>query len=275
MDATFIITVYVVFDTLQHTVLGPLKYKPKMTPAEIMTVAVVAARYFQNNLERALLVLRDTGYIPPRRCLSVSRFNRQLHRQAEVLDFCLETLMTVARDGDAFIIDSIPAPVCKRARARRCRKVRGALYCGYCAAKKEKFFGWRVHLVCTPEGLPVAFTMLPGALHDLTPLYELTVELPAGACLYGDKAFNSRPDEAALALDGLRVIPIRKKNMQPHQWLDDLHLQEYRHGIETVNSQLESMGVQRLRARTNVGFELKVHSSLLALYHTQLIASTN
>lgn len=275
MDATFIITVFVVFDTMMQTVFPARKYQPKMTPAEIMTVAVVAARYFNNNLERALLLMRDTGYIPAARCLSVSRFNRQLHRQADALDFCLQTLMTVACEGEAFILDSLPAPVCKRARARRCRKVRGRLSCGYCAAKREKFFGWRGHLICTPEGLPVALTLLPAALHDLTPLYELTVALPAGASLYGDKAFNSRPDEAALALDGLRLIPIRKKNMQPHHWLDDLHLQEYRHGIETVNSQLESMGLERLRARTNAGFVLKVHSSLLALYHTQLLATTN
>jgi len=183
--------------------------------------------------------------------------------------------MTVACEGEAFILDSLPAPVCKRARARRCRKVRGRLSCGYCAAKHEQFFGWRVHVICTPAGRPVAFTLLPAALHDLTPLYELTVELPEGACLYGDKALNSGPDEAALALEGLRVIPIRKKNMRPPAWLDELHLRQYRHGIETVNSQLESMGLERLRARTNAGFVLKVHSSLLALYHTQLIATTN
>ena len=83
MDATFLIPVFVVFDTMMHTVFEPRKYHLKMTPAELMTVAVVAARYFQNNLERALLVLRDTGDIPARRCLSVSRFNRQLHRQAD------------------------------------------------------------------------------------------------------------------------------------------------------------------------------------------------
>jgi hypothetical protein len=35
--------------------------------------------------------------------------------------------------------------------------------------------------------------------------------------------------------------------------------------IETAHSQLESMGVQRLRARTRTGFWLKVVLSLLAL----------
>ena len=275
MDATFITTVYVVCDTLQHSVLEPVKYKPKMSPAEVITVAIVAARHFGNNLECALLVMAETGYIPKHRALSVSRFNRQLHKQADFLAFCLQTLMELSIEGDAFIIDSIPAPVCKRVRARRCRKVRGAIYCGYCAAKKEKFFGFRLHLICSPEGLPCAFTMLPAALHDLTPIYELTVDLPDGACVYGDKAFNSGDDEAVLALDGLRLIPVRRKNMTPNHWVDDMNLAYYRHGIETANSQLESMGIQRLRARTNTGFEIKVHCSLMALYHTQAIAMEN
>ena len=47
--------------------------------------------------------------------------------------------------------------------------------------------------------------------------------------------------------------------------MDELELREYWHTIEMVNSQLEKMGVQRLRARTNVGFELKVYASLIAL----------
>lgn len=275
MNAWFIVTVVVVFDEMSGTFLGPVKYKPQLSPAEIMTVAVVAARYFNGNLERALMMLRDTGYIPRQRCLSISRFNRQLHRYADFFGFCLETLMEIGRSGEAFILDSEPVPVCKRARARRCRKVRGRLYCGYCAAKQEKFFGWRLHLVCTPDGLPASFTLLPGALHDLTPIYELTHQFPDGACCYGDKAFNSEPDETALTEYGVRLIPIRKKNMEPHQWIDEYNLRQFRKGIETVNSQLESMGIQRLRARTNEGFEIKVHSCLLALYHTQLLASSN
>jgi len=38
-----------------------------------------------------------------------------------------------------------------------------------------------VHLVCTTDGLPVAFILLPGGLHDLTPIHELTVNLPKRA----------------------------------------------------------------------------------------------
>jgi hypothetical protein len=274
MNDHFIVSVYVTVDTICCQFVPPAKYKPKMTVAEIVLVAIVAARYFNNNLERALIIMSQTGYIPAQRRLSVSRYNRQLHRYLDAFELCLAVLMEVSREGEAFILDSMPVPTCKRVRARRCRKVQGRLFCGWCEAKKEKFFGWRLHLVCDPNGLPVQFVMLPASLHDLTPIYELSVELPEGSALYGDKAFNDAPAEGLLLGDGLRLIPIRRKNMkQQHTWADEFDLRRYRKGVETVNSQLESMGINRLRARTNDGFFIKVQASLLALWHTQALAN--
>jgi hypothetical protein len=56
--------------------------------------------------------------------------------------------------------------------------------------------------------------------------------------------------------------------MENHTWQDREELREYRKSIETVNSQLERMGVERMYARTNGGFELKAPASLLALAFT-------
>lgn len=137
-----------------------------MSPAEVLLMAIVAARYFNNNLERTLIILEQTGHIPLQRRLSVSRFNRQLHRYQGLLGFCLETLLVLDRDGETFIIDSMPVPVCKRKRAKRCRKVRGRPFCGYCAAKGQKFFGWRLHLICTPAAVPVKVTIPKTAAHN-------------------------------------------------------------------------------------------------------------
>jgi hypothetical protein len=198
--------------------------------------------------------------------LSVSRFNRRLHALSGWLTLIMEQWMSWLATGEAFSLDSMPLPVCKRVRASRCRKVRGRAYCGYCDAKKEQFFGWRLHLVCTPDGLPVSFEMVPAAYHDLTPVHELTVDLPDGACVYADKAYNSADDERSIFLDtGVRLVPIRRVNMKPHAWADDFDLRLYRHSIETRNSQLEAMGIQTLHARTNAGFEIKAIASLLAL----------
>ena len=265
MDATWIVTVFEVIDTTMETLGHHSHVLTKAPDSEVLTVAVVAAKYFQNHHERALAVLQALSYLSGP--LSTSRFNRRLHALADWLRFLTETLGETMTKGEVVVIDSLPVPVCRRARARRCRKVRGRVYCGYCAAKDEKFFGWRLHLICTPAGVPVRFTMLPGALHDLTPIHELTVSLPPGARLFGDKGDNSAKDESSI-LDAtqVRLIPVRRKNMQPHSWfVDELELREYRHTIETVNSQAAAIGIERLHARTNGGFELKVHASLMAL----------
>ena len=229
-----------------------------------MTVAVVAARYFQNHHERALLMLRELGYL--RRSLSVSRFNRRLHACSDWLELGLEVLTEVAQTGEIFILDSLPVPVCRRVRARRCRKVRGLDFCGYCAAKKEKFFGWRLPLICTPQGRPVSYTLLAGRYQDLAPIHELTFVWPPGVSVYGDKG-HIRADDAATILEemGVRLIAARRTNMQPNEWHDEMNLKRYRKTIETVNSQMEKRGLQRLHARTNAGFEIKVHASLFAL----------
>src|SRR3954447_24207787 len=204
--------------------------------SEVLLVAVCAAAYSQNHHERALSVLKSLHYLSGP--LSISRFNRRLHRLAAWLPLLAEVLGQLFEHSACLIIDSLPVPVCRRVRARRCGKVRGAEYCGWCAAKKEKVFGWRLHLVCTPEGLPVRYTLLPAAYHDLTPIHELLWELPPGVWVLGDKAYNSKDDEASLLAEtGVRLVPIRKANMRPNSWDERQALEEYRHGIETVNSQ--------------------------------------
>jgi hypothetical protein len=269
MNDTVIITAYVITDDVMKHLGHHSHPLAQVSVAEVLTVAVAAAKFFHNNHETALGMLTQAGYLSGR--LSTSRFNRRLHALSDWLPLLLETLGELFATGEAFVLDSMPLPVCKRARARRCRKVRGRDYCGYCPAKREKFFGWRLHLVCTPGGIPVAFTIIPGGYHDLTPVHELTFALPAGASTFGDKGYNSADDEASILADtGARLVPIRRKNMAPHEWADEFDLRRYRKAIETVNSQLEKMGAQHLHARTNAGFDIKVHASLLALACTNM-----
>lgn len=263
MDEDLIVTAYVVIAEVLEAAGHRSHRLAGVTDAEVLTVAVVAAACFQNHQAVALAVMHK-GYLSAK--LSTSRFNRRLHALAGWLEGLLDLLGGAFAAGEAFVLDSLPVPVCRRVRARRCGKVRGRAYCGYCAAKRERFFGWRLHLATTAAGVPVAFSLLPASLHDLTPVHELTARLPTGAEVYTDKAYNSAADEASiLAEAGVRLIPIRRANMRPNTWLEKVGLRAHRKRIETTNSQLEAMGLQRLRARTNPGLELKVHASLLAL----------
>jgi hypothetical protein len=219
LDDDCIVTTVVVLDKTMGTLGHRDQVLARASDAEVLTVAVVAAQYFPNHLERALPVMhlgRDLS--GP---LSVSRFNRRRHRLRDRPALRLATLGAVFAQGEVFLsasmIESMPVPVCRRARARRWRQRRGNEFCGYCAAKREKFCGWRRHLVCTPAGVPGAFDLVPGQLHDLTPIHERTAGLPGGAVVDGDKAFKAAADEAAILADtGVRLVPLRRANMRPN-----------------------------------------------------------
>src|SRR5215203_7418432 len=216
MNDTYIVTIYVVIDDILKAHGYQDDCRCQGSAAEILTVAVVAAKYLQNHHERTLYILKQLGYIGR---LSVSRFNRRLHALYDWLQNLVILLGELYAQGEVYVCDSMPLPVCKRVRARRCKKVRGRAFCGYCAAKKEKFFGWRLHLICTPTGIPVSFQLLPAAFHDLTPIHELAFAVLPNARLFGDKAYNSAADEASmLGETEVRLIPVRRTNMQPHAW---------------------------------------------------------
>ena len=269
MNDDYIVTAFSVIYDLLKVYGHEDDVRAIVSAAEILTVAVIAAKYFQNHHERALYVMVKLGDVDH---ISISRFNRRLHDLSDWLYGIVGLLGDVFADGEVYVIDSMPLPVCKRVRASRCKKVRGKAYCGYCSAKKEKFFGWRLHLICTPDGIPVSFDMLPAAEHDLTAIHELTYNLPAGASVFGDKGYISKADaQAIFEQTGIRLISIRRKNMQPNSWADDFDMYLYRKRIETTYSQLEKMGFQRLHARTNSGFDLKAWSSLLALAFTNIV----
>jgi IS5 family transposase len=272
MDDIKIITVYYVIEEAMRQLGHKSHYHAAVTDAEVLTVAVVAAMYFQNNHERALFVMKGMRYLT--KPLSTSRFSRRLHALAEWLEHILALMGQLFAQGEAFIIDSLPVPVCKRVRAWRCRKINashpdGRHFFGVCKAKQWRFFGWRLHLICTPSGIPVSFQMLPGCWHDLTPIYELTMGLPKGACVYADKgyisAFVKRTLRPTLKRDGVQLVSWHKKSMKPNSFEEWCGLRTYRHLIEGANSQLEKMGIQALHARTNQGLAIKVLASLLAL----------
>jgi hypothetical protein len=123
MDADWIITAFVLIDTVLEQFEHRSHVLADVPDSEIVIVAVIAAKYFQNHHERALCIVRELGYLSGQ--IEISRFNRRLHALSDWLAFLALTLGELFVRGDVFVIDSMPIPVCRRVRARRCRKVRG------------------------------------------------------------------------------------------------------------------------------------------------------
>jgi len=270
MNALYIVTVYVIIaDTL--LLMGHQDdTRSRITTAEILTVAVVAAKYFQNHHERALAILQLTHYLP---AFSLSRFNRRLHHSQAYLTDLVTWLGEQTAQMGLCVMDALPLPVCKKVRADRCRKVRGRGFMGWSSAKREWYFGWRLHWLCDTVGVPITFTLLPAAWHELTAFHDLTADLPPGTLVVADGAYISHTDEH-MAWDAGRIglIPKRHRRMKYPNSAEELAcLTRYLPVIETAHSQLDKMGITRLHARTQAGFSLKVAASLLALVFNHLL----
>ena len=99
----------------------------------------------------------------------------------------------------------------------------------------------------------------------LSPLLE-------GSVVVADTGYISDRDQQLRYIHGrVRLVPKQRRNMTGNTTEDAALIRAHRPRIETVNSQLEKMGLQRLLARTNPGFAVKVLASLLALTFTIVI----
>jgi len=148
----------------------------------------------------------------------------------------------------------------------------GGNYQGYCASKRDTYFGWQLHLVCDAAGVPVSFDLLPAKWDELTLVQALLSPLPEGSVVVADKGYISDRDQQLSYIHGrVRLVPKQRRNMTGNTTEDAAQIRAHRPRIETVNSQLEKMGLQRLLARTNPGFAVKVLASLLALTFTIVI----
>lgn len=89
------------------------------------------------------------------------------------------------------LLDNLPVAVCDNYRIRRCKLYRSAEYRGYQASKHRYFYGLKIHLVVTKEGLPFKFLLSPSVMNDANLLDQFDFDLPHNEQIIGDKAYNA------------------------------------------------------------------------------------
>ncbi|MDQ4062425.1 MAG: IS982 family transposase, partial [Actinomycetota bacterium] len=86
----------------------------RLSTAEVMCAALVAAAFFGGNIERTRSFLEEYGYI--NKAISKSRFNRRLHAIEPPLWQALFDLLAEAfkqsHPDQTYVVDSLPVPVC-------------------------------------------------------------------------------------------------------------------------------------------------------------------
>jgi hypothetical protein len=148
-----------------------------VTDAEVITIAITAMLHFGSNFEKIRLILYALGLM--RRMLSRSGFSRRLRRLSDLVHLLFHKLGSILKDlhwESRYLLDSFPVPVCDNIRINRCRLVQDERYCGKIASKRRYFYGVRVQLLATSDGLPLEFCILPGSCSDLQGLAELAMD---------------------------------------------------------------------------------------------------
>lgn len=255
-----IITIYCICEDFLNAAGHPDDPQCRMSTAEVMTTALVAAHFFSGNHEMSRNFLTEYGYIPD--MLSKSRFTRRLHRIPESLwRSFTEMFALTAHDCNPlkiYLTDSFPVPVCRNIRIKNCRIYQDEEFRGYNSSKKEYFYGLKAHILMSESGIPVEIFLSPGSYPDTSSLYDFTFPLPEGSVVYGDKAYNVYGIEDELKEREITLMPIRKKNSRRgYDFLTGAGIGYVRKKIETVFSLIERKLPAHIHAVTHRGFELK------------------
>jgi hypothetical protein len=270
MDDT-IITSYYLCDEFLKAIGHHDDQQVRLSTAEVMSVALVAATFFGGNVEASRSFLDEYGYI--QKAISKSRFNRRLHAiDSSLWQQLFDLLAEVFKQNNpdqSYVVDSLPVAVCDNIRIRRSKlyplQEHGEAFRGYIASKRRYFYGLRVHLVSTASGEPVEFILAAASEADISLFKELKLELPEGAIICADKGYTDYHYEDLLEDVGLHLKAQRRKRSKREMpaWVEFLS-KPIRQYIETVFSKLSAMLAGKIHAVTPRGFELKIVCFLLA-----------
>jgi len=241
--------------------------RAEVTDSEIITIAISAMLHFGGNFEKSRLVLHQLGFM--KRLLSRSRFSRRVNRLADLIYRLFHQLGSALKDmhwESRYLLDSFPVPVCDNIRIKRCRIVKDKRYRGAMTSFRRYFYGVRVQILATSEGIPVEFCILPGACSDLQGLAELALDLPDEAQLFVDGGYNFYEwEDYLLESKELQLqVPRRSNSRRAREpWLE-LHKSLVRKYIETTIGEISKLFPKKIHATNLNGFLLKIALFLFA-----------
>ena len=266
---------YTLVDDLYKQLIAPYDSRPgpdsEFTDSELITLTLVAEIIGLDKETRLLRYIRNHYLALFPRLPERSRYNRRRRAlgeatsriRREVRLWLLELL-----GSQLGVIDSIPVSVVGFAHANGEHRWHGFAAHGYNSSKKERVYGFKLHLLVSSDGVIVDFVLAPANLTDGTFTEQLLGDKHE-LVVVGDKAYINGPLQAQLQEHNSLVLLTPTRSNQKEQLPAALQraLGSFRQIIETVNSQLS----EQLQIETN---HAKSPSGLLARLHAKLAAHT-
>lgn len=174
-----------------------------------------------------------------------------------------------------FIVDSMPVEVAKISREKRSKTCKESFETapdkGYCASQKTYFYGYKLHGICSMNGVFHSFDLTKASVHDNEILPDLKSQL-SDCVLLGDKGYIGKEIQLDLFhhADIKLETPLRKnqKAFRPYPRI----FRKTRKRLETLFSQLaDQFMMQRNYAKTFRGFRTRILSKIAALTTIQFV----
>lgn len=217
--------------------------KPKLTDNQVVTLSIfcyVEDIHSELNLYRHLQINAPSIFrmLPDR-----SNFNKRRRRLQYLVDEVQASIVDLINfHEDTYVVDSMPLPICRYARANRCKILKDddvlqPSY-GYKHIDKQHYFGLKLHLAITANGLITKYLLSEAAVHDVSMVSHLAHGLLEKSKILADKGYISKSIQTSLFdVQQITLITPNRANMAPNkQWTKSKA--RARRRIETTFSQL-------------------------------------
>lgn len=211
--------------------------KPKLSDIELIAIDLTA-EYMSIDSEYQLFRSLPSSFLSK---IKRSVYNRRKRRLFAHRESLRKKIVSCITSQDYFIVDSMPLEVCKLSRSSRssiCKEeYETAPDKGYCASQRNNYYGYKLHALCTIDGVFTDFDLTQASIHDIHFLKNIK-QLYQNCTILGDKGYLSIDYQRDLfSSNQIRLeVPMRtnQKNYKSQAYI----YRKSRKRIETLFSQL-------------------------------------
>lgn len=237
------------------------KNKAKMKDAEIISIQLLIESL--GNTQNSGYLYLKANYPNLANYVERSRFNRLVSALFTVIK-TIRTKMPRNENCECKIVDSFPLVVNKFGRAYFGKRLREYSSYGYCASKKETYYGMKVHVVTDLYGNPINYLLTKASVDDRDALYELS-DMVTIQTLFGDKGYVGNVSEELKKEKGINLYALKRgnsKNPLPKPFRN--MISKFRRRIEsTFNQLVEHFDIERVRANSMLGLSIMLEIKFL------------
>ncbi len=248
------------------------KRKPKLKDIELIAMNLTA-EYMSIDSECQLF--REIS-IDLKNKIERSVYNRRKRKLFFAIEFIRNELSNKFNEFEnCFVVDSMPLEVVKLSRSNNSKICKEEFYSapnrGFCASQNMHYYGYKIHAVCSIEGVFKSFDISKASVHDIHYLKDIKEQFN-NCVILGDKGYLSADYQLDL-FESKQIkleVPMRKNQ---HNYQKQTYIfRKKRKRIETLFSQLcDQFMIRRNYAKTFQGFKTRILSKLTSLTVIQYI----